>query len=143
MALHGPVCIALWRSKPTPQLIEVQVAHLARAVKRDPGKVAFMCVVAETAEPPEDAERAASVKMVNSHGANLAAIACVIEGAGFRAAITRTVLSGIVFLVRTPTPIRLFESVELATPWLGGVLGKVPLITLPTEVALARSPTAA
>ena len=143
MAVHGPVCIALWRTKPTRPLFEIQQAHLARAVASDPGKVAFMCVVAPTAEPPDDEVRSASANMITAHGSNLAGTACVIEGSGFRAAITRTVLSGIVFVIRTPSPIRLFESVEQAAPWLGQMFGQLPMLNLPAELALARSRSAA
>lgn len=143
MAMHGPVCVALWRKKPTRELVEIQASQLARAVERAPGKVAFMCVVSPTAEPPDDAERSASAKMISVHGSKLSAVACVIEGSGFRAAITRTVLSGIVFIIRTPSPIRLFESVELAVPWLSGVLGQAPLVALPTDVASVRGLSAA
>jgi len=139
MAMHGPVCVALWRSKPSRPLFEIQEAHLARAVSRDPGHVAFMCVVSSAAEPPDDAERAASAAMISKHGPKLAAIACVIEGTGFRAAITRTVLSGMMLVIRTPAPVRLFESVELASPWLGERVGQVPVVNLSGEIALARS----
>jgi len=138
MAMYGPVCLALWRTKPTPSAFQIQEAHLARAVARDPGKVAFLCVVAPSAEPPDDAERAASAAMISKHGSNLAAVACVIEGSGFRAAITRTVLSGIMLLTRTRSPVRLFESVEHAAPWLGERVGQMSVLNLAAEVELAR-----
>jgi hypothetical protein len=135
----GPVCLALWQTKPTRELVAVQRAYLARAVARDPKHVVFLCAVAASAHPPDEAERAASAQMINEHGANLAAVAGVIEGTGFRAAITRTVLSGMVFVVRSPSPIRLFDSVPAATPWLAERLGRAQLPLLPKQFELARA----
>jgi hypothetical protein len=135
----GPVCLALWQTKPTRELVAIQRAYLARAVAHDPGHVAFVCAVAASAHAPDEAERAASAAMINEHGAKLAAVACVIEGSGFRAAITRTVLSGIVFVVRSPSPIRLFESVTAATPWLARQLGRADIAHFPAQFELARA----
>jgi hypothetical protein len=139
MAVLGPVCIAFWQTKPIPRLFQIQRAHLAKAVARNPGKVAFLCAVAEKAPPPDEPERAASAAMINGHAARLAAVACVIEGSGFRAAITRTVLSGMVFVIRSPSPIRMFETVGLATPWLRTRLADDAVLALPVQFELARS----
>jgi hypothetical protein len=135
----GPVCLALWQTKPTRELVAIQRAHLARAVGKDPRHVAFVCAVAASAHAPDEAERVASSQMINEHGPNLAAVACVIEGTGFRAAITRTVLSGMVFVVRSPSPIRLFDSVAAATPWLAEQLGRAHLADLSEQFELARA----
>jgi hypothetical protein len=135
----GPVCLALWQTKPTRELVAVQRAYLARAVARDPKHVAFVCAVAASAHPPDEAERVASSQMITEHGANLAAVAGVIEGTGFRAAITRTVLSGMVFVVRSPSPIRLFDSVPAAMPWLARQLGRTHMADLPGQFELARA----
>ena len=146
MAVLGPVCIGLWKTKPTRELFLIQKEHLAVAVAHTPGKVAFLCVVTSEASPPDEPERAASSAMIDGHGSKLAAVACVIEGTGFRAAITRTVLSGITAVIRSPSPIRFFESVELATPWLAQRVGRAAVVALPGHFALARtrvSPVAA
>ena len=50
--------------------------------------------------------------MISGHGKDLAACACVIEGPGFRAAITRTVLSGITMVIPSPVPFDFCESIE-------------------------------
>ena len=138
MAVCGPVCFALWQTKPTRELFEVQRAHLAAAVLKNPGRLAFLCVVSPEAKPPDDAERSASSAMINGHGSNLAAVACVIEGSGFRAAITRTVLSGMLLVVRSPSPIRLFETVELAASWLATHVGHPAMQDFPREFSFAR-----
>ena len=139
MGSLGPVCVALWQTKPTRELVAIQRAYLARAVAHDPKHVAFVCAVAASAQPPDEAERAASAAMINEHGANLAAVAGVIEGTGFRAAITRAVLSGMVFVVRSPCPIRLFDSVPAASHWLAQRLGRADIAHLSEQFELARA----
>jgi hypothetical protein len=133
----GPVCAAIWRTKPIPSLFEMQRRQLAAAVERAPGNAAFLCVVEAAADPPEQELRDASAAMIASHGKKLAACACVIEGAGFRAAITRTVLTGISLVARTQTPTRFFEHVSAASAWVGDRLGRRDSI-LAEQVELAR-----
>ena len=124
MATFGPVCIAVWHAQPTPDSFEVQRAHLATAVLADPGRAFFLCVVSSSAPPPEQAVRDASASMITGHGVKLAGCACVIEGSGFRAAITRTVLSGIALFIRSPSPVTFFESVASACFWLDKRAGR-------------------
>jgi hypothetical protein len=119
LANVGPVCVAVWRKKPTIERFELQKACLDSAVKRQPGKVVFLCLVEAGTEPPDDEIRKASSAMITGHGASLKAVSCVIEGSGFKAAISRTVLSGIQLLIRTPSPIKYFESVSSGAVWLG------------------------
>jgi hypothetical protein len=118
MASFEPVCIAVWESQPTPALFEIQRSHLAATVKGYPGRAAFMCVVSQRADPPEQEVRDASSKMIAGHAGKLTGCACVIEGSGFRSAITRTVLTGILFVVRSPVPYLFCESVTAACTWL-------------------------
>ncbi len=139
MATVGPICVALWQTKPTRALFEVQRSQLHAAVTRAPGQVAFLCVVEATAEPPDDAERAASAAMITSQGARLLGVACVIEGSGFRAAITRTVLSGMVLMIRTPAPIKLFDGVRVASPFLARCVRRPLLSELVAQVERGRS----
>jgi hypothetical protein len=134
----GPVFVAVWSSKPTPELFELQRAGLAAAVQANPGRELFLCVVSPSADPPEQAERDASAKMITGHGDQLAGCACVIEGNGFRAAITRTVLTGIAFLIRTRAPVTFFESVELSVAWLQRRAGSSDLGQLARQVERAR-----
>jgi hypothetical protein len=118
MASFGSVCIAVWETKPTPALFEIQRAHLANAVARHPTRATFMCVVSRHADPPDQEVRDASSKMIASHVGNLAGCACVIEGSGFRSALTRTVLTSILFVIRSPVPYVFCESVLAACKWL-------------------------
>ena len=122
-----------------PSCLPYSGAQLAAAVARNPGKVAFLCVVESSADPPDDAERNASAAMVNEHGANLLGVACVIEGTGFRGAITRTVLSGIALVIRSRVSIKMFESVRAASPWLARCVHLASLPELHEQVERGRA----
>jgi hypothetical protein len=138
MGTIGPVCLAIWRTKPSEELFDTQRKSLASAVGRDPGHVAFLCVVESTADAPDQKVRDASAEMITSHGKNLAAVACVIEGSGFRAAVTRTVLSGIALVARNAAPTKYFDSVSAASAWLAERLPLGAPVSLAAEVELGR-----
>jgi hypothetical protein len=116
------VCIAVWRRKSTRERFDAQKKCLDEVVAKNKGKAAFICVVEPTSEPPDEDVRKASSAMISAHEKNLKCVALVIEGTGFRSAITRTVLSGIVMLIRTPSPIKYFDTPKAACLWLGTLL---------------------
>jgi hypothetical protein len=141
MASFEHVCVAVWDVKPTRQLFEIQQAHLAAAVARQPGRALFMCVVAKSAEAPDQDIRDASSKMIATHDKNLAGCCCVIEGTGFRAAITRTVLTGIRLVIRSPVPFHFCESVMVGCKWLETRSGRDRLQGLAEKIERARTTT--
>jgi hypothetical protein len=138
LGTFGDVFFAIWSTKPTPELFELERSGLAAAVHARPGRALFLCVVSPNADPPEQAERDASARMITSHGSKLLGTACVVEGSGFRAAITRTVLTGIVLFVRTPSPVTFFESVNAAALWMQRRARGCDLSQLASEVDQIR-----
>jgi hypothetical protein len=136
----GHVCVAIWTTKPTRALFDWQRMALADSVQRHPGSALFMCVVSSKADAPDQDVREASTKMIASHEQRLAGCACVIEGSGFRAAITRTVLTGITSVVRTPCPFGFCDSVQGGSDWLGRHSPRGSLSGLVEEVARVRAP---
>jgi hypothetical protein len=113
-------CLSVWRAKPAPQTFSLQRSELVRVVRQFPGRASFVCVIEETCPPLDETLRRASVEMMGQLGKDLRAVACVIEGTGFKASIARSVLVGIQLLLRSPVPIRFFRSMEEAAPWLQG-----------------------
>jgi hypothetical protein len=134
----GHVCVAIWNTKPTRALFDWQRMALADSVQRNPGSALFLCVVSSKADPPDQDVRDASTKMIMSHEQRLAGCACVIEGSGFRAAITRTVLTGITSVIRTPCPFGFCDSVQSGSDWLGRHSPRGSLIGFVEEVARVR-----
>jgi hypothetical protein len=135
----GHVCVAVWTTKPTRALFDWQCTALADAVQRYPGRALFLCVISSKAGPPDQELRDASTKMIVSHQRQLAGCVCVIEGSGFRAAITRTVLTGIVSVVRTPCPFGFVDSLQAGCDWLGKHSPRGSLTGLFQELARARA----
>jgi hypothetical protein len=115
----GQICVAIWRGGVTNIPFEQQRTALAAVVQNHPEGAGFLCVIEKGAEPPDDELRRASSKMVKSHGSVLRCVACVAEGDGFGAAIHRSVLSGILFLIgQKETSISVFARVSDAVPWM-------------------------
>jgi hypothetical protein len=112
----GSVCILFWRKTPTRATFNAQKSALDNLVARVGAGVAVICVVEPGADPPDEELRKAS--SITDHGNKIKAVALVIEGNGFRAAITRTVLSGITFMIRTPVPIKFFVTPKQAAAWV-------------------------
>jgi hypothetical protein len=114
------VCIVIWRDAVTRPRFDVQAAGLAEVVARHREGAVFVCVVEPTAAPPDDALRRASVEMIRSHESALRCIACVVEGSGFRNAITRSVLSAMALLFRSRlVPLSIFDTPPAAAKWVG------------------------
>jgi hypothetical protein len=137
----GVVCVALWRGAVTRALFQRQRSGLTEVVGRHPGGAGFLCVVENTSKPPDDTElRRASVHMVVEHGDKVKCVACVVEGDGFRSAINRGALTGMVLLQRGKLPpFSIFASVPEATPWVARHLSIHSADELTSAVELIRS----
>lgn len=115
----GSVCIVVWRGDVTWPRFEVQSEGLTKFVARHPEGAAFVCLIEPTAGPPDDALRRHTVEMVRRVEPSLRAIACVVEGTGFRPSIARSALSAMTLLMRRRTvPISVFDTSAAAAPWL-------------------------
>lgn len=120
VARIGYACVAIWRHDSNMMRVGRQREGLLKVVQRNPGKAVFMCVVEPSSAPPDESARKASSRMVEEHGDALRGVAVVIEGAGFRASIVRSVASGIVLLARSKskTPVSYFSGVVEGAEWL-------------------------
>jgi hypothetical protein len=135
----GRVCVVIWRDAVVEHRFERQQAGLADVVRRHRDGAGFLCVIEPTAAPPNDRLRRASIKMVESHGESLRCVAVVIEGEGFRAAITRSVISGMLLLLHSRTPVRVFSRVGEAVGWMQGHIRITRPETVMTDVEELRS----
>lgn len=141
MASFGHVCVALWNCKPTLSLFEEQRSALAACARRHPRQTLFLCVVSVNSDPPDAPVREASSKMVRDHAQDLLGCACVIEGSGFRAAVVRSVLTGMNLLVRAQVPSAFFQDTSGAVEWLSS-RAEHSLVGLAEQLdALRRQPS--
>jgi len=95
----GSSCVMIWNCAPDDFLFERQRSTLEKVISTHAEPIGFLCVVLAHAPPPPEPMRKASVEMLNDLKARLACVAGVIEGQGFRSAITRSVLSGMAFVL--------------------------------------------
>ena len=115
----GTVCLVVWRAPVIATRFERQRLALQRVVERCPGRAGFVCVIESGVPVPDDEFRRASIDLVGSHGDQLKCVVCVIEGSGFRAAATRSVLSGMALLLpRRGFEFRITATVDAAAPVL-------------------------
>ena len=115
----GRICVAIWRGAVTWPRFDKQRWGLVEVVQRHPRGAGFLCVVETSASPPDDRLRRASIEMFEEHGDRVRCIAVAIEGAGFRAAINRGVLSGMALLrSNKDAPARAFSTVVDALEWM-------------------------
>jgi hypothetical protein len=140
----GSVCVVVWRDDVTHSRFEIQRRALESVVKRHGVGSAFLCIVEADVKPPPDDLRRASSVMVAQHQEQLRAVAGVIEGTGFKAALTRSVLSGITSLVRNrKAPISYFATVGEASTWLSDHLPIEPgKFSAAVDALRAESPEA-
>jgi hypothetical protein len=120
VAAVGHLCVVIWRGAVTKYPFDKQRSGLAQIVAQYPNDAGFLCVVESSTKPPDDELRRESTRMLESHGERLKYVACVIEGEGFRTAINRGALAGMILLRRNRTlPISVFSNVRSAVQWMG------------------------
>jgi hypothetical protein len=88
----------------------------ARLRKSYPAGVRMMVIVDPGAPPPEDAVRK---RIANFDPSLQRALAGVTLATGFRAALVTSVVSGLMTLARSRTPMRAFSTTREAAQWLG------------------------
>ncbi|WP_394839131.1 hypothetical protein LVJ94_19780 [Pendulispora rubella] len=118
IAQFGRLCVVVWRDAVTQPTFDLQRAGLDQVVRNHPDGAGFLCVIEPSTRPPDDALRRASAQMVMSHGDHLKCTGVVIEGEGFRAAITRGVLSGMALLLSRKVQAMAFSDTFSALKWM-------------------------
>ena len=115
------ICVVIWRGAVTKFPFEKQRAGLAGVVERYPNRAGFLIVIEPSAKPPNDELRRESTQMLEGHAERLRCVGIVVEGEGFRAAITRGVLSGMVLLMlHRKANISFFPTARSAAAWMKG-----------------------
>jgi hypothetical protein len=115
----GSVCVVLWRGEVVRDTFLRQRAALEEISARNRGHAGFIMVVEQGTTPPGEEMRKASIEMISALSDRLSCIACVIEGAGFRAAVTRSVLSGMrLLLPNLKTAVKFMASMTDAAAWV-------------------------
>jgi hypothetical protein len=127
----GPLCVAIWRKEVTHARFLRQKGGLGEVVAAHPNGCGFICIIEPSAKPPSEELRRASIQMVTGHADKLRCLAVVIEGQGFGAAVTRSVISGMSVLLPRALTGSAFAEVPKAIAWMTEHVR----IDLPTKVA--------
>ncbi|MGH7437938.1 MAG: hypothetical protein ACRENE_19840 [Polyangiaceae bacterium] len=85
---------------------------------RSPSGVLLLTVVEEQAPMPDSEARAGLGRLLKNGAGRTRRSAVVYEGAGFRAATVRSVVTGITALSKPPFPHKIFATVEQAAGFL-------------------------
>ncbi len=127
----GSVCMLVWRDAVVSSRFERQREALESVVSRYPGRAGLVCVIEPSTPPPDEHYRKASTQMIAKYGDRLRCVACVIEGGGFRAAITRSVLSVMETWLSSYTfEVKFAATVAAAAPWIAKLCDDVSPLSL-------------
>ena len=136
----GSTCIAIWRDEPTEFQFGRQLVAFRNVIEEHAKKVGFLCIIGETSHPPKESIRKATMRMFDEHREQVACLASVIEGRGFRAAITRSVLSGMTHMFGSREfPAKITDSITHAAQWMANYSDIGALDVFATTVESYRS----
>jgi len=117
----GNMAIVLWRGEKTAERAAHEQACLRAVAESHPGDLWVLFVITASAPPPSEPMRRAAADMVSALADDLQAVAVVIEGTGFAAAVTRAVLTTMERLTGGHRfPSRYFGDLASASAWLVG-----------------------
>jgi hypothetical protein len=109
----------VWRRDTTLAAAHDMGAHMRRFAGSRPGGFSVLVVVEQQASPPSAEPRAELVRMFREHTKQILVSGVAMEGQGFRAAMVRSVVTGIAFLIQPTFPLRVFDGLGPATTWMG------------------------
>jgi hypothetical protein len=136
--------VCLWRDTPTLEALDGVLQATRALIARCPTGIGVLGVAPGDMPLVGGAARRRAVAMLAETGGHVRCMATVIEGSGFRAGATRSVMSAITLLARQPCPAKIFGDVDEAATWQARLLGTHDLRpTQPRElcdaVAAARA----
>lgn len=113
-------CLGLvWKGETTVAGMESYTAVYRELSLRFPSGIYLLTVVEQNAPMPSPEAREAVAVFMKQGAGRIRMSAVVHEGAGFRAAAVRSVVTGFAMLAKVPYPHRVFATVEQAAKWLG------------------------
>ncbi len=110
--------ISLWRGRPTLAAIDAAYAEFLALSERQPGGVVVFSTSSGSYPSMGPDERKRSVATLSDVRDRLLALSVTIEGEGFIAGASRSILTGITLLARPRCPIKVFNQRAEAAAWL-------------------------
>ena len=113
-------CLGLvWKRDTTVAGMEAYTQVYREQLLRFPSGIYLLTVVEQDATMPGYEAREAVAVFMRAGAERIRMSAVVHEGAGFRAAAVRSVVTGFTMLAKVPYPHRIFATVEQGAKWLG------------------------
>jgi hypothetical protein len=109
--------LVVWRDTPTLEAFKRVNAAAARLAERCPDGIGTFGVAPANMPLLGSAERKEASALLERFGGQLRAVASVIEGTGFAASATRSVMTAISVLARSPCPLKIFGSFDEGVDW--------------------------
>lgn len=116
--------IVVWRAPPTMQAFSDLRAIVVEQLQEFPRGLGIFGIVEPGMPLLGAAERKVAAELLAQFGPRFRAIATVIQGQGFWAGATQSVMTAISLIARQPCPTRIFDSVDEALAWYA------PLVSL-------------
>lgn len=129
------VVVAIWRAKPTLEMLERVGASLEKLTNDFPGNCAYIAVIEPTAENPPAEVRRYVKELLKRVGSKLRCVATVLEGSGVKQTTFRLVQVSLLAFSDTH---QVFSKVRDAETWIGNTI-KVTSLALNTEVERLRA----
>jgi hypothetical protein len=119
--------ITVWRRPATMEALRAVREAEMQLIKASPNGISVITVMEPSSfeKPLGATERAEAAAIARDCEASTLAAAYVFEGEGFRAAMARAVVSGIMLLTRAKHPNKVFSNIPAGLEWLGPQLGPV------------------
>lgn len=115
--------VAVWRGQPTSAALELRGGELIKLAERHPKHCALIEVVESTSKPPSDETRKRAMEAFRNLADNLSCIAFTVEGTEMRSALTRAIITGMLFFVKQPQPTKVFRDIGEMLAWVRARIG--------------------
>jgi len=123
VGLWRDVELLLWRGEVELDAVVGLRDAIETLVTLRPRGIALFVIIEETSKLPSGEARRRMAQLLRDYESYIVASCIAMEGAGFRAAAVRSVLTGISFVARPKCPHGVFASVGAACEWLAAVRG--------------------
>src|SRR4051812_46438692 len=118
VAVYDRLVVLVFRGLPTEEGRHAFEAQMTEAIQRHKGGVGLVMIIESRAPPPAMETRKASGAFFKRISADLVGLTVIIEGAGVRQALVRSVLGGVFLLFPIGTGIEFAKQVDEGAAWL-------------------------
>ncbi len=141
LAVWEQVFIVIWRHDTTMDGVRALERQHTEHGQAHPGGGGLLTIIEQGAPMPSSEVRTALAKFMTAGARFIRSSAVAFEGAGFRAAAVRGVVTGLTMLARQPYPHKVFATMPEAIQWLGTSLKQTAQLDLDSSALLAALAT--